>query len=186
MATLDLTHRNYVRDLHTCPKCKVWMMNKFGGLFGLPMQKDAQSIGTEVICQRCGFERFISIFCNTCKSFDYPSKFSINKEKYLHNTHECSHQLTLRKARIAAWKIDQHHSEIHSSTMRVEISSELEKGKFIEYLAGITFEKVDALWQRHAWLDPESIDGAPNLDDDVVKELIEQMRRVKWKAISKD
>ena len=149
--------------LDKCPKCGA------GDMCGGGVAKIGADSST---CNRCGFKRLRGfLFCEICQISDSISKFTKLENSYLHHDSECRRKSINKTARKTKW---------FDRKVSITINYEVEKGKFVDYLTDITYEEVDALWLRKAWLEPDSIPAAANLDDDDIKELIEITRRVKY------
>jgi hypothetical protein len=151
---------------HKCPICKV------GEMCGIAIAKIGADFQT---CNHCGFKRQSTfLFCEVCQRADSAAKFKITKSTFLHIDSQCRFK-SIHKTSIK--------SNRDSSRALAATSYEIEKGKFIDYLAQASFEEINTLWERKAWLNPDSIQGASNLDDDDIKKSIEQIRRVKFKNV---
>jgi len=159
----NFTHPN------KCPECHL------GILFGDSIA-DIPHSGIEGTCDHCGYRGYKLLACSICHRLDWRSNFLKIHDAYVHDGSECAGETKKRTFR----KVKPYPRYIQASVVY-----DIEKSDFDEYLVKLTFHEIDALWQREAWLDPDSIQGASNLAEDDIKELIEQRRQAKWKKINK-
>ena len=152
-----------------CPNCKV------GDLCGMAIA--SAGFPNSATCNRCGFKRpFTHFVCGLCGKYDPIDKFTITNSTFLHHDRMC-HLKLLNKTARKSYSV--------SSRERAATNYYIERSKFIKYLAGLTFEEIDTLWHREAWLDPDSIQHTSNLVEDEIRELILHSRQTKWKALNK-
>lgn len=167
MNELDALERDW-HAMKRCPQCHVGEMTGLGVAIGR---------NSHETCNRCGFKRpYSRRSCEICNRTDSVSKFVISESTILHKDPDCrrkSLEKTYRK------------NKANPVDAEVMIRNQaMERVEFFSFLATLTFEEIDSLWNEQAWLDPSNIPGTSRLSEDYIRDNIEKARRTKYKNTS--
>jgi hypothetical protein len=66
-----------------------------------------------------------------------------------------------------------------------EVNQFKDVGILIDYLTTLSFEELNQLWDSEVWENPNGLPMSDSLDELIVKETIQKIRRVKWKLLKK-
>lgn len=164
MNELDKLERDW-HAMKKCPQCHT------GEMTGLGVAIGRNSYQT---CNRCGFKRpYSRRSCEICNKTESVSNFVVSESTILHKDPDCrrkSLEKTNRKNKPNPVEVE---AIIRNQAM--------ERVEFFSFLATLTFEEIDSLWNEQAWLDPSNIPGTSRLSEDYIRENIEKARRAKYK-----